>query len=175
MAKHFQIEMNQRYIIPPSMVEKYKDDLCFMVETDNTCMEVVEPRVKFIEPIGYEMSAELIKGYAQIILKLEKYIDCPRWGTCEEKMREVHSEIHSNEHKKKVENVIDSILKESGITQEEFKEIKGIALEMKESGQSRVIVAKPIAIVEPSEGVAISKPSMWAPYATVVQVKPVTI
>ena len=45
------------------MVEKYKDDLCFMVEIDNTFMEVVIPRVKFIEPMGYEMSVEFIEGY----------------------------------------------------------------------------------------------------------------
>ena len=47
------------------------------------------PRVKFIEPMGYEMSAELIEGYAK--KKFESKIDtsCPRWGTYEEKIREV--------------------------------------------------------------------------------------
>ena len=69
MMKNFQSKMKLMYRIPPSMVEKFKDDLCFMVETDNTCMEVVIPRVKFIEPMGYEMSAERIEGYVQIIIK----------------------------------------------------------------------------------------------------------
>ena len=46
------------------MVEKYKDEICFMVEIENTYIEVVVPRVKFIDPMGYEMSANLIKGYA---------------------------------------------------------------------------------------------------------------
>ena len=50
------------------MVEKDKDEICFMVETNNTCVEVVIPRVKFIEPMGYDMSIELIEGYAHIIL-----------------------------------------------------------------------------------------------------------
>ena len=53
------------------MVEKYKDNLCFMVEIDDTYMEAVIPRVKFIEPMGYEMSAKLFEGYAQIILESE--------------------------------------------------------------------------------------------------------
>ena len=66
--KSFQEEMKQRYMIPPTLVEKYKDELWFMVEIDFTCMEVVVPRVKFIEPMGYEISEELIEGYAQIIL-----------------------------------------------------------------------------------------------------------
>ena len=46
------------------MVEKYKDDIYFMVEIENTCMETLEQRFKFIEPISYEMSSELIEGYA---------------------------------------------------------------------------------------------------------------
>ena len=37
-------------------------------------------------------------------------------------------------HRKKVEKVIDSILKESGMSHKEFEEVKGIAKEMKESG-----------------------------------------
>ena len=68
MMKGFQSKMNMRCRIPPSMVEKYKDETCFMVETYTTSMEIIEPRVKFIEPMGYEMSEELIEGYVQIIL-----------------------------------------------------------------------------------------------------------
>ena len=66
--------MKKRYRIPPSLVEKYKEDICFMVETDFTCMEVVIPRMKFIEPVRYEISAELIEGYTQIILQLEIHV-----------------------------------------------------------------------------------------------------
>lgn len=43
IMKSFQIEMKQRYRIPPALVEKYKDELFFMVETNFTCMEVVVP------------------------------------------------------------------------------------------------------------------------------------
>ena len=35
---------------------------------------------------------------------------------------------------KKVEKVIDSILKESGMSRKEFEEVKGIAMDMKASG-----------------------------------------
>ena len=50
--------------MPPSLVEKYKQDIFCMVEIDFTCMEAIIPRMKFIEPMGYEMSTELIEGYA---------------------------------------------------------------------------------------------------------------
>lgn len=146
-----------------------------MVEIDNTCMEAVEARVKFIKPMRYKMSVELIEGYAQIILHSEKDIECPRWGTYEEKMREVHYELHIKERKKKEEKVIDSILKESGMTQEEFNEVKGIALEIKLSGQSKVIETTPIVVAAPSKGVTIAKPSAQAPYEIVVQVKLVIV
>ena len=64
IMKSFKVEMKQRYRIPPMLVEKYKDELCFLVEIDFTCMEVVVPWVKFIEPMGYEMSEEMIEGNA---------------------------------------------------------------------------------------------------------------
>ena len=84
-----------------------------MVEIDHTCMEVVVPRMKFIEPMGYEMSVELIEGYVQIILQSKVDTSCPRWGTYEEKVREVQSKQAAQDSKKKVKKVIDSILKES--------------------------------------------------------------
>ena len=69
------------------MVEKYKQDISFMVETDHTCMEVVVPRMKFIKIMGYEMSLELIEGYVQIILQLEVDNSCPRWGNMKKRSK----------------------------------------------------------------------------------------
>ena len=59
------------------MMKKFQSEmklghLCFMVETNNSYMEAVISRVKFIEPMGYEMSTELIEGYVEIILKSKK-------------------------------------------------------------------------------------------------------
>lgn len=58
------------------------------------------------------MSEEIIEGYAQITLQSERDTKFPRWGTYEEKIREVHSELHRKEIKKNVEKKIESILKE---------------------------------------------------------------
>lgn len=113
MMERFQLEMKQIYRIHPSMVEKYKDEICFMVETNTTCMEAMEPRVNFIEPMGYEMSEEIIEGYTKIILYSKRDIECQIWGTHEEKIREVRSKLHSKEIKNNVEKKIEFILKES--------------------------------------------------------------
>ena len=129
MIKLFQVEMKQRYRIPPVLIEKYKDEPCFMVEIDFTCMEVVVPQVKFIEPMCYEMGIELIEGYAYIILHSEVDFGCPRWGTYVEKMKEVQKNLMNNDINNKVDKVIDSILKESGMLRKEFEEVKGIAVD----------------------------------------------
>ena len=84
--------------------------------------------------MGYEISEELIEGYAHIILYSKVDSECPRWGTYFEKMREVKTSQIIKDSKKKVEKVIDSILKESGMTRKEFDEVKGIAMEMKANG-----------------------------------------
>ena len=78
MMKILPVEMKQRLKIPPILVEKYKDDILFVVESNIACMEAVEPRVNFIDPMGYEMSEELIKGYERIFLEFEKDKECPR-------------------------------------------------------------------------------------------------
>ena len=91
-------------------------------------MEAVIPRVKVIESMGYEVSAELIEGYVQIILEFEQDIECPRWGTYDERLKIVESKIHSKENRRKVEKEIDSILKEFGMSRKGFNKIKGIML-----------------------------------------------
>ena len=123
--------------------------------------------------MGYEMSAELIKGYTQIILQFEIDPTCPRWGNYEEKIKEVQSKQAAKESQKKVEKVIDSILKESRMSRREFEEVKVIAKEMKESGQTKILTPTPISIVGPK--VIVTQVNVQAPnvpYAVVAQQQP---
>ena len=94
--------------------------------TDNTYMEVLEPRVKFIDHMGYEMSTKFIEGYVHIILQQKRDNKCPSWGTYEEKVRTIHSKLHGKEIKKRVEKKFDTIMKETCMTIEEYKEIMRI-------------------------------------------------
>ena len=66
------------------------------------CKGGVALHQKFIEPMGYEMSIKLIEGYTQIILEYEQDTECPRWGTYDENLRIVESELYSKESKNKV-------------------------------------------------------------------------
>lgn len=60
--------MKERYRIPEETVEKYKDTIYFMVETDCVCFEVVEPRKKWCYPIGYEVSPEVLTMQVEHVL-----------------------------------------------------------------------------------------------------------
>ena len=43
-----------------------------MIDTNFTYIELVEPRMLYVEPLGYEISKGEIEGYAKIILKYDK-------------------------------------------------------------------------------------------------------
>lgn len=38
-------KMHKQYMIPPQLVEKYHDDLIFLFDSDNSLIQVVNPRV----------------------------------------------------------------------------------------------------------------------------------
>lgn len=114
--KTFRAKMKMRYRIPKSIVEKYKDTICFMVETDTTCMEAVEPRTKWIHPLGYEVEEPILEAYAQVLLSTPKDPNEPRWGTYEEKTREVDAILNSATTKRKVVKVTSDILRIHGVT-----------------------------------------------------------
>ena len=87
-------------------------------------------------------------------------------------MKEVKTSQVMKDSKKKVEKIIDSILKESGMSRKEFDEVKGIAMEMKESGQTKLLTPTPIIVVGPIEEVIVAQTSVQTPsmpYEAIVQ------
>ena len=72
--------------------------------------------------------------------------------------------------KKKVDEVIDSILKESRMLRKEFEEVKGIASEMKPSSKTKLLTPTSIAMARPTKEVTVvwtSAQALAVPYATV--------
>lgn len=91
--KSFQGMMQIKEMIPKEIVEKYEDTICFMVEIDQSMMEVVESRIVWIMPMGYEVDANTLDMYAQHILS--KLVDEKeeRFGTYKEKSLSLHSQF----------------------------------------------------------------------------------
>ena len=57
-----------------------------MIDTNFTYIELVEPRMLYVEPLGYEISKGEIEGYAKIILKYDKDEEFDMLGTYHEIM-----------------------------------------------------------------------------------------
>lgn len=55
----FHEKMHNRYRIPPQLVEKYKDDICFEVDIDYYYVNAVEPRTQSLSPMGYEVDLDI--------------------------------------------------------------------------------------------------------------------
>ena len=71
-------------------------------------------------------------------------------------MKEVKTNQMDKDTKKKVDKVIDSILKESRMSRKEFKEVKGISMDMKANGKSKILNPTPIVMARPTIEVTIA-------------------
>lgn len=113
LIRTFQTKMKKRVRIPKTVVEKYKEEICFMAKTDKTCMLEVDPRVMIVGPLGYEVTETEIDEYAEEILKSDKDNDSEGWGTAEERLEETQQLQISKSAKRKVENVVKKMFKEA--------------------------------------------------------------
>ena len=54
----FKEKMNNRFRIPPKLVEEYKDNICFMVDCDKVYIQGVIARVSWVKPFPYEINID---------------------------------------------------------------------------------------------------------------------
>ena len=40
------------------LVEEYKDDVCFMVDSDKVYFQAVRPRITWVKPLGYDVNID---------------------------------------------------------------------------------------------------------------------
>ena len=69
----FKKSMKQRMRIHVTLVEKYYNDICFLVDIDYTFIQVVVPKVKWLRPLGYEINVD--EASTTIIALLVEEID----------------------------------------------------------------------------------------------------
>ncbi|XP_059063850.1 FK506-binding protein 4-like [Cryptomeria japonica] len=88
--------------IPKSIIEKYKDTTCFMVNKDEYMMEIVQPRIIWIMPMGYEVEEATLDAYVQQILQAPVDEKKEKFGTAQEKGLKVHQEQVAPNIRKKI-------------------------------------------------------------------------
>ena len=54
----FKEKMNNRFRIPPKLVEDYKDDVFFMVDYDRVYIQAVRPWVAWVKSLPYEVNID---------------------------------------------------------------------------------------------------------------------
>lgn len=87
-----------------------------MVDTNFTYVEVVEPRMLYVDPLGYETSEDEIEGYVKEILKSNPDEVFDRFGTYEENMQMTYQEKIEKSVKKKVNNSLRKVMEETQMT-----------------------------------------------------------
>lgn len=71
IMKTFQNEMRTRFRIAPEIVDRFKNDICVMMDTNQTYIEAVELRENFIDPLGYEVTDNVAISYIDLLLNSE--------------------------------------------------------------------------------------------------------
>ena len=64
----FKEKMNNRFQIPHKLVDDYKDDICFMVDSDRVCIQDVQPRVVWVKPLPYEVNIDETKDIIEALI-----------------------------------------------------------------------------------------------------------
>lgn len=82
--KEFQIRMHKRERIPTGIVQKYKDNICFLVDTNCCSIQSVQPRNFWVPPMGFEVVETLVKIHVNFLLSKPVDSKAKRFGTCEE-------------------------------------------------------------------------------------------
>lgn len=109
IMKTYQTEMRERFRIPRSMTYKYKEDIYFMVDTNFTYIEEVEPHMMYVEPLGYEIIEEEIERYEKIILEENQDKEFDMLGTNKELMQSASQAQLEKFAKNKVEAIMKNL------------------------------------------------------------------
>ena len=80
----FKEKMNNRFKIPPKLVEDYKDDVCFMVDYDRVYRQAVRPRVAWVKPLPYEVNIDETRDIIEALVNEPVDPNLPIFGTYEE-------------------------------------------------------------------------------------------
>ena len=64
----FKEKMNNRFRIPKKIVQDYKDDVCFMVDSDKVYIQEVKPRIAWVKPLGYEVKIDETKDIIEVLV-----------------------------------------------------------------------------------------------------------
>ena len=89
----FKEKMNNRFRIPPKVVEDYKDDVCFMVDCDKAYIQPVIPRVAWVKPLPYEINIDEARDIIEALVNEPTDPKLPAFGTYDKAKKRIELSI----------------------------------------------------------------------------------
>lgn len=120
-------KMKQRIRLSQKIVDKYKDDICFVIKKDEIWMEAVIPRTIWVTEMGYETDDHIVETYAKALLEAPNEPKEEVFGSAET----IEILIQSKKRVKKVEAFVrkgsrqakaikEDVLKKTSTTEDEL-------------------------------------------------------
>ena len=122
--KTFQNKMKQRFRIAPTIVDRFKEDIYILVDIDHTYIQEVEPPETFLDPLIYEFNDDVVVGYIDFLLNLDRDKEEYRFGTYDEITQKDHQETLENASHKKFESMMKKALSEAEMTESEYEVVR---------------------------------------------------
>ena len=91
--EEFKERMNNRFQIPPRLIEEYKEDVCFMVDYDKVYIQVVRPRVAWVKPLPYEVNIDETRDIIEALVNEPVDPRQPIFGTYDEAKARIELQI----------------------------------------------------------------------------------
>lgn len=112
--KYFQSRMHQRERIPTGIVQKFKETIYFLVDTNCCIVQAVQPRTFWVPAMGYDIGVDPTKIYVNMLLSKSVDKNAKRFGTFQEASSKIKRELKEPIIQKKVRKMIDTLDKKYG-------------------------------------------------------------
>ena len=89
----FKEKMNNRFRIPPKLVDDYKDDICFMVDYDRVYIQVVILRIAWVNSFPYEINTNEARDIIKALFNEPTNPNLLAFGTYDEAKKRIELSI----------------------------------------------------------------------------------
>lgn len=172
IMRTFHNEMKKRFRIAPEIVDRFKIDICIMMDIDQTYVKAVEPRETFIDPLGYELTDNVTIFYIDLLLNSGLDQAAYRLGTCEEITQSTYQATLEKTSKKKVDSVMKKVLIEAYMTEEESQAIKQTISSMRLVDDQGVMSVPPLVVEKTLEVTIVAPTEQTIPLSAISKVQP---
>lgn len=107
--QEFKKKMKNGTMIPKSLVDKYYDYICFLVDTDITYIQVVIPRTIWLRPLAYEINLDEAIIAIRVVLYEPIDKDVKPFGRYEIAKVKITMEINVPKINKKRKGMIENL------------------------------------------------------------------